>query len=649
MSLCVSVLLSGCNGKKPPAGGSADSVQSATAPAFAFRRPPYEAGAPELSDEEALGLFRVARLDPLKAREAATLRQVMDLPERLFENHAGYVAVTLYRPGAKPATGVAAGGNLIFSTAGAARNALGAGDAAELARARMRIDLVWNLEPCDARPQLIPGVEGLATVGPQGQMLLPPDRFLGDAAGVKTAEHLRALTQNYVFELARLAGISEEDVRQERMLLGRFRGLPLLQLAPGEAPVRLYRGNVLAETPGAADCRRVGLTAMSWLRSVQKRDGSFAYVYYPYTDTYEEEKYNIVRHAGAAFALFGHARLCGNGRGSDPEAQASFAAGEKALEFIRTATVSDPRSEAAYVDDGGRVKLGAAALTLAALCERERAGGDASHRELMRSLAAFILNQQTPEGEFISHYDPKTGRPQPGFTSLYYPGEALLGLVRLYRLGGGKDARLLQACQLGAAYLIDTQRRTAEANRRAGKPFSQLYPPDAWFMQALEELIAVADRPRPEYRQHLFALADCMLASQLLPAGSDREDAGPATAFPDMVGAIDESDPPSVCATGARGEGLVSALRAARAAGHGEAERAAHYAGRLALAAQFVMQNVYHAHNAYALPSPVRAIGGVRLNPLVCQLRLDYAQHCGTFLLELAEAVGTPPVPGGRR
>ncbi len=632
----------GCN-RKVPANGNGEVVRPQTAkPAFAFRLPPVEKNAPRLSGEEARALFKLARLDPLKTRELGTLRKVMNLPDGMFAKSGGYVVVSLYVPGRlEPLAGWAAGGNLAFSVAGATRNALGGQDAAHLASARIRIDLLYDLKPSQPGERFLAGIEGMVTIAGGRQVQIGPDRFLGDESS--TAK----LRDRYMLRLERLAGLPPGTWRKGQMQLAKYRSVALVQLAPGEEPAFLYRSNVLAAGPSPAECRASAARGMTWLRDAQKVSGKFRYAYYPYSDTYEEKKYNVVRHAGAAFALFNAARRgLGPRVAGRPGPDPNFLAGERALAYLKGVARKDRRFDFYYVPDGTKVKLGAAALVLVALCERERAGGDRSNRELMNGLARFILNQQTPQGEFLSHYDPKKGRPVKEFVSLYYPGESLLGLLRLYELGGRKEEKLLAACHRGAGYLIKFERQQAAANRKKGLAAGQIYPPDAWFMQALEELIRLDEKP--DYRAHLFALADCMIAGQDTPAGR-RPGWGRPTRFVDQVGAIDESDPPSVCATGARCEGIVSALRVARRAG--EKARAARCERALSLAARYVLQNGYHRHNAYALPNPKRAIGGFRLTPLSCSVRIDYVQHCATFLLEWAalQRPAPPPARSGPR
>ncbi len=629
MAFLAAALITGCNGKKNGgangSGGNPPVRRGVTPPAFAFQNPPSEKGALQLSNAEVAALFKVARLDPLKARKLSSMRQVLKLPDRMFAEHKGYVLVGLYPPGStKLLTGYSLGGNLAFSVAGAAHNALGSWDSKLLAKCAVRIDLVYDLQPLDPRNRnetMIPGVEGLACMNKGAVVFMPADRFLTDKPDIV----------KYILDLEKLAGLPEGTWKKNKMLLGKYRSVALMQLKPGDDAVQLFRSNVLAAAPSATACNAAAKRGLAWLRKAQKESGKFDYYYYPYADHHSVKKYNIVRHAGAAFALCAHRRLVGGERASP--AHNDFTAGNKALAYIKQISVKDPRFGFVYVPDGKRIKLGAAALSLVAFCERERAGGDESNRDVMKGLARFILNQQTPQGEFLSHYDAEKGKPVKKFISLYYPGEALLGLLRLYKLTGKKDKQLLEACHRGAKYLIKFEDAQLMAHINKGGDPSKGYPPDAWFMQALEELIDVDSKP--EYVKHLFRLADSMIAWQFTSLEGDPKAAwGGSTRFPDLLGAIDESDPPSACATGARCEGMVSALRVARK--RGRKDEAKKYAESLDLAAKFVIQNQFHAHNSYTLPRPEKASGAFRLNPLECTIRVDYVQHCAAFLMEWA-------------
>ena len=92
---CALLPAAGCNGTGSPGNGNAARL----APHLTFAAPPLAQGAPVLTAGEVRALFKLARLDPLKARDPAALRRLMKLPGRLFEEHKGYVTVTLHLPG----------------------------------------------------------------------------------------------------------------------------------------------------------------------------------------------------------------------------------------------------------------------------------------------------------------------------------------------------------------------------------------------------------------------------------------------------------------------------------------------------------------------------------------------------------------------
>ena len=95
------VLAAGCNGTT--GGGTGNSrgggARRRVLPrAFTFAQPSADPGAPKLTGDEVRALFQLARLDPLKTRDLGTLRKVMNLPDRMFAEHGGFVAVSLYVP-----------------------------------------------------------------------------------------------------------------------------------------------------------------------------------------------------------------------------------------------------------------------------------------------------------------------------------------------------------------------------------------------------------------------------------------------------------------------------------------------------------------------------------------------------------------------
>jgi hypothetical protein len=247
-------------------------------------------------------------------------------------------------------------------------------------------------------------------------------------------------------------------------------------------------------------------------------------------------------------------------------------------------------------------------LALAALLARQiqldRRFGD---RQSATRLANLILQMQRKDGSFEMRYRVQDDD-EPGFESLYYPGEALLGLIRLYQLTG--DRRLLNAAKLGAGFLIEAQRRM------------DTLPADSWLMQALGELYKAG--PQRAYADHAVALAEAMIAGQY----DDRDPAGYAGGF--------GPGSPRATPAASRAEGLVSAYRLALSIGD---VRATAIAGALRACAKFQLAQQFAAENSEALPNPARARGGFREGLASPKIRIDFVQHNISSLLGIAETL----------
>ena len=130
------------------------------------------------------------------------------------------------------------------------------------------------------------------------------------------------------------------------MMLGTYRSIAFVQLAAGAEPVALYRGNVLAAGPSAAEGAAAAERGLLWLRGAQNPDGSFSAAYLPYADKYETKVAGIVQQAGAALALFTRARLRSPAPGETRpglQTDSDFLAGEKTLGYLEKTAVKDKR------------------------------------------------------------------------------------------------------------------------------------------------------------------------------------------------------------------------------------------------------------------------------------------------------------------
>ena len=337
-----------------------------------------------------------------------------------------------------------------------------------------------------------------------------------------------------------------------------------------------------------------------YLVRMQKADGSFHYSYNAAEDQFETRRYNIVRHAGTALSLF-------DLYGATDDVRYRESA-RLAVKFLKTRFHRGRRGNSVYVlDYDGKAKLGANGLALAALAKQIELDPKTADRQDAARLANLILAMQREDGSFITRYRLRPDDPE-GIESLYYPGEAILGLVRLFKSKG--DNRLLDSARRGADFLIASQRTL------------NVLPPDAWLMQALEALYNVGHEWR--YAAHTIALAEAMIAEQYTVNDP-----------PGYSGGFGPGPPRSTPAA-SRAEGLVSAYRVARSTGDA---RASKIADALKACASFQLAQQFTGRNNASLPNPRRAAGGFFEGPASMRIRIDFVQHNISSLLGIGEVL----------
>lgn len=334
-----------------------------------------------------------------------------------------------------------------------------------------------------------------------------------------------------------------------------------------------------------------------YLVRMQKPDGSFHYFYNAAEDRDVSQTYNIVRHAGTAISLFDLY--------SETRDIRYLESARLAVKFLETRFKRVPHKRALYVLDFDRkAKLGASGLALLALSKLIDADPKSPALATAPRLAELILMLQRADGSFKSRYRIRKTEP-PALDSLYYPGEAMLGLIRLFKLTGSD--KLLDSARRGADYLVKTQREM------------DLLPPDAWLMQALEALYEIGREPR--YASHLLALADAMIAVQYTEVDK-----------PEFAGGFGPGPARSTPAA-SRAEGLLAAYRIARVTGD---PRAAKIKASLQASAKFQLGSQVTTENSGTLPNPSRASGGFYAGPDDPRIRIDFVQHNISSLLGIA-------------
>lgn len=233
--------------------------------------------------------------------------------------------------------------------------------------------------------------------------------------------------------------------------------------------------------------------AASYLHAQVDEQGLMVYRRNVSTGKIAQGRYNVLRHAGSLLALAEYHQ-------EHPPDAAQTNAIERAFGFLRHCCLAPAGKGAEGLAVwsppelvGGRrqyavAKLGGAGLTLAAMAQWRRLKPEAVRLVEMQELGRFIVSMQAGDGRFRSLHAHASGQHDPAWVSLYYPGEAALGLILLYEHDG--DVRWLEAA-------IDALRALARDRENQTTP-----PPDHW------ALLATARLWRQEQRQLDAALPE---------------------------------------------------------------------------------------------------------------------------------------------
>lgn len=328
----------------------------------------------------------------------------------------------------------------------------------------------------------------------------------------------------------------------------------------------------------------------------------------------EPDDYNMVRHAGTTWSMLD---MLASETRSEPAALL-LAAIHRAVAYLRKHIEPDPwRPGTLIMNEFGTAKLGGNGLAIVALVDYYRLAPSEELLADIRGLAQWIVNTQSESGQFSVHKLDLASGEASSFLSDYYPGEAILGLMRLY----GIDANPLwkNAAAAGARWLINV--------RDNGKSLGELEH-DHWLLYGLNEVYR--EFPEPLFLAHTRKLVQAILQAQhggahsTLPEGSMR--------VADWQGGW--YSPPRTTPAACRVEGLMAA--AALLKEYGEPAEVDAILAAAEAGLKFQLQNqIWHEKEMY-LADPGRAHGGFHSNLNNWHIRIDYVQHSISALMAYA-------------
>ena len=362
---------------------------------------------------------------------------------------------------------------------------------------------------------------------------------------------------------------------------------------------RLYRGHPMTDRLNSESLNRSANAAGCYLAGSVSPSGRFVYSYWPEHDACRPD-YNILRHAGTTWAMFDLYQQIAEPALRD--------AAQRAVAYL-VQSIRPCRHFGAplqCVVERGQVKLGGQGLALVCLAKHAEVMATNEHLPLMQGMAEWIVRSQATNGRFSCHKASHHSGTVSRFESGYYPGEAMLGLLRLYALDG--EPRWLEAASRAAQWLIGV--------RDHGKTIARL-DHDHWLLYALNELHRHA--PSPAYLEHTRKLVQAITSTQHKAPG-----------FADWHGGWYK--PPRTTPTATRTEGLAAAYQLLRDHG-GSHEELAEIKTAIEAGLRFQLDNQYSPASSLYLPNPGRALGGFRGAHEQGEIRIDYVQHSLSAIL----------------
>jgi hypothetical protein len=220
-------------------------------------------------------------------------------------------------------------------------------------------------------------------------------------------------------------------------------------------------------------------------------DGRFIYRTNTNPEVTISKRYNMLRHAGTLYALATYALDFNNDQARKVVLSGSRFLKQQISDISPDgkllAVLSNPAINGSK--DPVQAKLGGTGLGLVALCYAEKLKPGTTSLDTLRKMGNFIRYMQKEDGSFYSKYFPKgTGRDD-SWISLYYPGEAILGLLMLYELDQNSD--WLEAALNGLLYLADLRDKKTRVEA------------DHWALIATDRLFRINPTMPEQFREKI--------------------------------------------------------------------------------------------------------------------------------------------------
>lgn len=351
--------------------------------------------------------------------------------------------------------------------------------------------------------------------------------------------------------------------------------------------IPLYRYNpplpLAAITPRLIEERL--LLAEGWYGANVGEDGLLEYEYFPSSDRYSDDDH-FVRQTASLWAMAALERFL--------QHDALVPLIERTVRHYRDREVCE--RDACRIELDGKSTLAYNAFLLLTLTDLPDTPESIEWRG---QLARGIIAEQREDGSYRTiHGSDEVSNVD------YYPGEAMLALMRLHQLT--EEEAYLDSVRKAFSFYRDYWR---------GNRNTAFIP---WHAQA-DYLLYQATKD-PEIASFIFEINDWLIDNHQIIASP----------YPDLLGAFTRANPGP--ATFVYLEGLNDAYRLAQEMG--DTSHAERYKTAIHWATAFMLTAQYTPENAFYLKNPGRAIGGFRGSLTNNVQRIDHTQHAVMALLK---------------
>lgn len=356
--------------------------------------------------------------------------------------------------------------------------------------------------------------------------------------------------------------------------------------------VELYRYNILVDVDDITNEKiydSLSLAQSFFLNNVDPKTNLLEYRYYPSVDSYSSSN-NDVRQLGCLWAITELDLFLETNVFDDLI--------ENTLDYYLG--FKETNNSYSYLTIDGSSKLAYNAFLILTLVNT--LGYDNVYT-LLNELGEGILSMQNMDGSFNTYFnsDSKSGEN-------FYPGEAMLALMKLYQLTGYE--KYLNSVEKAFPYYRTYWR--ADKNTAFIPWHSQVY----WLLYQQTE--------DPELADFVFEMNDWIIDNSQI---FEYE-------YVDKIGGFDYPDKNNpACSSSSYLEGINDAY--SLAVKIDDKEHIEKYQNSLKIGARFILQTQFNNENTFYLDNPSRAIGGFKASLIDNTLRNDYTQHASMALLKV--------------